>query len=150
MATNVPSEDVEQQRFVAWLDEQGIPYWHTNNEMWTKSWKQKSRAKAMGVKSGIPDLFVVFQQGLVGIEMKRSKNGVVSETQKYWAFILEAAGVPVYVCRGKDHAVDTVTKLLSEGYTKLPSEVIKNAEKFSKKRQKRRKTTKKPKNDCPF
>ena len=118
MSRECPSEDAEQISFVQWLDDERIPHWHTNNEMWTKSWKQKNRSKNMGVKSGIPDLFLVFKEGLVGIEMKRQYGGVVSPTQKYWGSVLEGAGVPCFVCRGKDNAVETVTHLLSHGFTK--------------------------------
>lgn len=138
-----PSEDTEQISFVEYLDEQRIPYWHTNNEMWTNSWSQKTRAKEMGVKSGIPDLFVVFEQGLVGIEMKRKEKGVVSPTQMYWANLLERAKIPVYVCRGKEKAVETIEYLLKNGYSKMQIEetyeefiIRKNAEKLKKKRQK--------------
>lgn len=138
-----PSEDTEQISFVEYLDEQRIPYWHTNNEMWTNSWSQKTRAKEMGVKSGIPDLFVVFEQGLVGIEMKRKEKGVVSPTQVYWANLLERAKIPVYVCRGAEKAVETIEHLLKNGYSKMQIEetyeefiIRKNAEKLKKKRQK--------------
>lgn len=151
MATTVPTEDAEQMAFVRWLDTQGIPYWHTNNEMWTKSWKQKTRSKQMGTKSGIPDLFLCFEGKLVGIEMKRQKGGVVSPTQKYWAAILSASGVEVFVCRGCQHAIETVTELLnSVEYNKLPRSVIENAEKLQKIAEKPQKTLKKLKNDCPF
>ena len=138
-----PSEDTEQISFVEYLDEQRIPYWHTNNEMWTNSWSQKTRAKEMGVKSGIPDLFIVFEQGLVGIEMKRKEKGVVSPTQMYWANLLERAKIPVYVCRGAEKAVETIEHLLKNGYSKMQIEetyeefiIRKNAEKLKKKRQK--------------
>ncbi len=136
-----PSEDDEQISFVSYLDDRRIPYWHTNNEMWTKSWSQKVRAKNMGVKSGIPDLFVVFKEGLVGIEMKRKKNGVVSPTQKFWAKMLERAGVPVYVCRGADNAIETVEYLLKNGYSLLQvdetyEEYVWRVEMEKKKRQK--------------
>lgn len=138
-----PSEDDEQISFVSYLDDRRIPYWHTNNEMWTKSWSQKVRAKNMGVKSGIPDLFVVFKEGLVGIEMKRKKNGIVSPTQKFWAKMLERAGIPVYVCRGADNAIETVEYLLKNGYSLLEveetyEEYCYRIEMEKKKRQKKR------------
>ena len=138
-----PSEDTEQISFVEYLDEQPMPFWHPNNEMRTNSWSQKTRAKEMGVKSGIPDLFVVFEQGLVGIEMKRKEKGVVSPTQMYWANLLERAKIPVYICRGKDKAVETVEHLLKNGYSKMQVEetyeeflLRKKAEELKKKRQK--------------
>lgn len=151
MATTVPTEDAEQIAFVRWLDTQGIPYWHTNNEMWTKSWKQKTRSKQMGTKSGIPDLFLCFDGKLVGIEMKRQKGGVVSPTQKYWASILHSAGVEVFVCRGCAHAIETVETLLnSVEYKKMPMSEIKKAEELQKIAEKPKKSLKTPKNDCPF
>lgn len=150
MTSPVPSEDQEQIWFVQWLDEQGIPYWHTNNEMWTKSWKQKNRAKAMGVQSGIPDLFLALDGCLVGIEMKRTKGGVVSDNQKYWGTILEAAGVACFVCRGHEHAIETVQELLSDGYKKMPKSVIQKAEKLREMAEKKQKSSKKQKNECPF
>lgn len=150
MTVPVPSEDVEQIHFVQWLDEEGIPYWHTNNEMWTKSWKQKTRAKAMGVKSGIPDLFLAFDGKLVGIEMKRTKGGVVSDNQKYWGTILEGSGVPCFVCRGCDHAIATVEQLLSEGYKKMPKQIIENAEKYKEIAEKKKISRQIKKNECPF
>lgn len=151
MTVPVPSEDQEQIWFVQWLDEQGIPYWHTNNEMWTKSWKQKNRAKAMGVKSGIPDLFLCFDGKLVGIEMKKTKGGVVSDNQKYWGTILEAAGIPCFVCRGNEHAQETVQELLASGEVKMmPKTVIENAEKLKEMSEKKKKERKISKNDCPF
>lgn len=151
MTVPVPSEDVEQIHFVQWLDGEGIPYWHTNNEMWTKSWKQKNRAKEMGVKSGIPDLFLAFDGKLVGIEMKRTKGGVVSENQKYWGTILEAAGIPCFVCRGCDHAIQTVEELLSSGdVKKMPKQIIENAEKFKEIAEKKKIMKKIQKNECPF
>lgn len=150
MTSPVPTEDAEQMTFVEWLELQHIPYWHTNNEMYSKSWKQKNRSKKMGTKSGIPDLFLCFNGRLVGIEMKRTKGGVVSPTQRYWGTILAGAGVECFVCRGCDHAIETVTSLLSDGYKKMPNSVIKNAEKAQKIAEKPKKSTKKQKNDCPF
>lgn len=124
----IPSEDDEQVAFVQWMDLQHIPYFHVNNEMWTKSWKQKARSKAMGTKSGIPDLFVVFNEGIVGFEMKRKRNGTVSPTQKYWGRLLSLVGVPVYCCRGCDSAISTYTYLIKNGYTKCSEKKIQEAE----------------------
>lgn len=98
----------------------GIPFWHTNNEMFTKSWKQKDRAKAMGVQSGIPDLFVCFPGQLVGIEMKRKDGGVVSANQKYWAYIIEQCNIPVWVAHGYDEAMEVIAKYEHLGKVKIP------------------------------
>lgn len=116
----VPTEDEEQMLVVEELAKRKIPCWHTNNEMWTKSWKQKKRSKDMGVQSGIPDLFVCFPGQLVGIEMKRRKGGVVSPTQKYWANIIEQCGIPVWVAHGYDEAMEVVAKYTHLGKIKIP------------------------------
>lgn len=110
----MPTEDEEQMAFVQWLDTQHIPYWHTNNEMWTKSWKQKTRSKAMGTQSGIPDLFLVFKNKIIGIEMKRQKRGVVSDNQKRWHKILGLGGVPCYVAHGCGEAIMLTRGLISQ------------------------------------
>lgn len=116
----IPSEDAEQVAVVQELEARGIPYWHTNNEIWTSSWKQKARAKAMGTQSGIPDLFVCFPGQLVGIEMKRRKGGVVSPNQKYWAAIIEQCNIPVWVAHGYDEAMEVVAKYEHLGKIKKP------------------------------
>ena len=121
----IPSEDAEQVAVVQELEARGIPYWHTNNEIWTSSWKQKARAKAMGTQSGIPDLFVCFPGQLVGIEMKRRKGGVVSPNQKYWAAIIEQCNIPVWVAHGYDEAMEIVEKYEALGKIKLPELEIK-------------------------
>ena len=61
----------------------------------------------------------------------------------YWANLLERAKIPVYVCRGKEKAVETIEHLLKNGYSKMQIEetyeefiIRKNAEKLKKKRQK--------------
>lgn len=149
MTTSVPTEDVEHKNFVVWLAENNIPFWHTNNEWYSKSWKQKKRSKEMGAKSGIPDLFICLDGKLVGIEMKRQKGGVVSPSQRYWGYILEHAGVECFVCRGRDHAVETVEYLLKTN-KKMPVETIKEAERFIKIKENPRKSPKNDKNSCPF
>ena len=147
----IPTEDQEQIEFVQWLDINDIPHWHTNNEMWTKSWKQKMRSKRMGTKSGIPDLFLCFDGKLIGIEMKRQKGGVVSDNQKYWGYILENAGVHCFVCRGCDHAIETVVSLMHDGsVNKMPLKTIENAKKYLKMDEKPLKKVDKEKNDSPF
>lgn len=115
-----PTEDAEQMAVVAELTKRGIPFWHTNNEIWTSSWKQKGRSKAMGTQSGIPDLFVCFPGQLVGIEMKRQKGGVVSDNQKYWAQIIEQCNIPVWVAHGYDEAMEVVAKYEHLGKIKQP------------------------------
>lgn len=168
MSTNTtPIEDVEQINFISELDKRGYKYWHTHNEMWTKSWKQKQKAKDLGIQSGIPDLFICFKQGIVGIEMKRQKGGVVSPTQRYWHKLLEACGIRCYVCRGCDSAIETLNYLENDGFEKLDLDFVWQCDEELLKEQmgldkveKRAKSAKKPKkvqkkskiskNDLPY
>lgn len=157
-----PLEDEEQINFIAELDRRGYKYWHTNNEMWTSSWAQKKKAQEMGVQSGIPDLFIVFKQGIVGFEMKRVKGGVVSPTQKYWHKVLEAAGIPCFICRGCESAIETLDYLETQmAYSNLDvndlwrwdEELLAEQMglmKNKKNSKKTEKSAKKPKNDLPY
>lgn len=110
----IPTEDVEQQRFVQWLRLKGITHFRVPNETFTKSWAQKNKNKALGVVSGVPDMFVALPGiGLVGIEMKRIKGGVVSPTQKEWIDRLNTIpGVAAHVAKGCDEAIAIVESYL--------------------------------------
>lgn len=110
--------------------------------MWTNSIKQVMRAKAMGVQSGIPDLFICFPHQLVGIEMKRKYGGVVSENQKYWANIIEQCDIPVWVAHGCDEAIEVAEKYLHLGKIDCPPK----PKKVSKSIKKPRKTKNKYEN----
>lgn len=116
-----PTEDAEHMAVVRALRAKGIPFWHTPNEIWTQSIKQKIRSKALGTQSGIPDLFVCFPGQIVGIEMKRKKGGVVSPTQKYWAQILEQCNIPVWVAHGYEEAMEVIAKYEPLGKVKIPT-----------------------------
>lgn len=114
------SEDAEQIKVVNELTARGIPFWHTNNEWFSTSVKQKVRSKAMGVQSGIPDLFVCFPGQLVGIEMKRKDGGTVSSNQKKWAYIIEQCKIPVWVAHGYDEAMEIIAKYEPLGKVLIP------------------------------
>jgi len=108
----IPTEEQEQQMFIGWLVISDLNYWHTPNSTYTKSWKQKARNKLMGVQSGIPDLFVIVNNQLVGVEMKRTKGGVVSANQKVWIERLNNANVPTKVCKGAQEAIKYIQEFM--------------------------------------
>ncbi|MCE7073679.1 VRR-NUC domain-containing protein [Dyadobacter sp. CY327] len=63
-----------------------------------------SKAKALGLEQGIPDLFLMFPgHRLVCIELKR-KGGVVSGEQKKKHAAMQEMGFPVYVVKAKTPA----------------------------------------------
>jgi len=101
----VPTEQQEQIALVQYLTIRGIPHFRVPNETYTKSWNQKRLNKALGVKSGVPDLFVIYKNRMKAVELKRKKGGVTSDAQKEWIGILNEAGIPAKVCKGSDEAI---------------------------------------------
>jgi hypothetical protein len=114
---NTPTEDQECHTLVDYLEilkQQGkvIVFSHTANETYTKSWKQKARNKRMGVRSGVPDYIIVTKKHTIFLEMKRTKGGVVSATQKEWVKAIQDTGVACEVCRGFDEAKEFLDSYL--------------------------------------
>lgn len=116
MPNDSPLEFDEQCVFVQWLELKHIRFTAIPNDTYTKSWKQKAKKKAEGVRAGFPDLVVVIspEQSIDGlgkflaIEMKRVKGGVVSESQKEWIQALGEADVIAHICKGADEAIELV------------------------------------------
>lgn len=117
---NYPSEDFEQKQLVLWLRRNKIPHHHSANEMWTSSFKQKARNKAMGVSSGFPDLVIAIPpdmarngSGIVlAIELKRQRGGRTTPNQRMWLALLNRTGVPAQVCNGKLEAIKFISQYL--------------------------------------
>lgn len=68
---------------------------------------EAARFKAMGVKAGVPDLFLPAARcGYHGlwIELKRAKGGRVSPEQMAWLGALEVQGYAAKVCHGWEEA----------------------------------------------
>jgi hypothetical protein len=111
-----PYEWRECQTFVEWCHYSGIKYCHLGQETFTRSWKQKSKNKMMGVTRGFPDYCVVIpaekldiaSPRTIFIEMKRKKGGRTSKEQKEWIQALNDSGIDTYVCKGADEAIKTV------------------------------------------
>jgi hypothetical protein len=90
-----------------------VEYTHTANETYTKSPMQKARNTRTGVRSGIPDMVVVFKNAVLFLELKRPDGGVVSKSQKAWMEALRAVGGPVHceIARGFDSAKIIIDKM---------------------------------------
>jgi hypothetical protein len=112
MTLAVPVEEIEQRIFVQWLELKGIRFSAIPNSTYTKSWKQKTKNTAAGLRPGLPDLVLIVNKQVIWIEMKRSKGGVVSTSQKAWIKALNEAGTPAYVCAGAEVAIAIVQKHL--------------------------------------
>jgi len=105
MAEVIPTEAEEQIMFVQWLRLHKLAHWRVPSETYTKSWRQKRMNTALGVVKGVPDLFVIVDNKLVAVEMKRLKRSVTSPEQKVWIERLNKAGVPAKVCKGCKEAI---------------------------------------------
>ena len=83
---------------------------------------EAGRFRAMGVKSGVPDIFLpVARFGWHGlfIEMKRTRGGRLSPEQKAWIRDLGAQGYCALVCCGWEEAKENILEYLRpEGVTK--------------------------------
>lgn len=76
---------------------------------------EAGRFKAMGVKSGVPDLFLpVARRGFHGlwIELKRAEGGRVSANQRAWITMLSEQGYRAEVCHGWNEAAELITAYL--------------------------------------
>jgi len=115
-ALPVPTEYLEQVMFVQWLRANDIPHFRVPNETYTKSWSQKAKNKALGVSPGVCDLFVAIPKvGLIGIEMKRTKNSVTSDAQTQWIEILNSLpGVQAFITYGHKEAISVVEAFLPD------------------------------------
>lgn len=105
----VLSEHLEQARFVSWFRKTfpdvriiAIP----NGGSRSKS--QGGKLKAEGVSAGVPDLLI--PDGMIWVEMKRTKGGSVSAVQKDWHRYLEGIEQTVIVGYGFE---DAKAKLLA-------------------------------------
>lgn len=117
-------EEIEARAVAQYLDllqTQGkvLVFSHIANETYTKSWNQKSRNKAMGVRSGIPDYVIVTPHYVLFLELKRKKGGVLSPTQKAW---LKAIGQGKQTISGVAKGFDEAKELIDQAIPYMPNE----------------------------
>lgn len=111
-------EDREHYAVVQWCEVQGIPIFHVPNNTWTKSVMQRTRNSLLGVRAGVPDLWVpIGNVGLLVIEMKRpketGKTNYPTPAQKVWIETLNACpGVQATVAYGAEEAIKFITSYL--------------------------------------
>ena len=117
-----PTEEQEQATVFQWvtLMRNRFPEldlcFHIPNGGW-RSKPEAVRFKRIGVKPGVPDLFLpVARGGWHGlfIEMKRKDKGRVTADQKAWIEALEGQMYRAVVCYGSEEACDVLYKYLTE------------------------------------
>ena len=83
-----------------------------NGAQLAKPWHAK-RLKAQGMQPGCVDLLIFGAGRTVGIELK-APGGYLSPVQKSFHARLEAAGVPVFVCRSLDEIAAVTADIVTE------------------------------------
>ena len=76
------------------------------------------KLKAMGVRPGIPDLFLAIRRGPypgLWIELKKIKGGKTSPEQDIWIDHFKSQGYGAIVCYGWESARDTILEYLKYG-----------------------------------
>jgi hypothetical protein len=127
LTTQLRTEAREQCIVAHYLDilkSQGkiLQYSATPSSTYTTSWNQKIKNKNMGVKKGVPDLTIVHSRGVLYIEMKKIKGGLVSKEQKEWIRDLnsveESPGSQILalVCKGAEEAKTVINEVIGQEY----------------------------------
>ena len=116
-----PSEEAEQTALLRWAEYNRAAHpqlkllLHIPNGG-LRGKAEAGRFKAMGVKPGVPDLFLpVARGGFHGlwIEMKRIKSGKLSTVQQGWISALQEQGYMAVMCRGWCEASETIIRYLA-------------------------------------
>lgn len=117
---NVPTEAQEQTELFKWAELQKCKYpelelLHHIPNGGSRNKIEAARLKAQGVKPGVPDVFLpVARKSYHGlyIELKRRKNGHVSDLQEKWIEVLNVQGYMAVVCYGCQEAIETILQYL--------------------------------------
>lgn len=120
------TEDAEQKALFAWIALDGIKkhpdlkwLFHIPNGG-SRHKAEAAKLKAMGVKSGVPDLCLPIKRGpysglyieLKRIKLKNKKGGGTSDNQDDWISFLQSQGYGAIVCYGWIEAKDTLISYL--------------------------------------
>ena len=114
----VPTEDQEQEAFFEWIRYQEHTYpginlaFHVPNGG-SRNVVEAAKFKRIGVKAGVPDIIIPVAKGKyhgMYIEMKRTKNGRLSEAQANWMQALNQQGYYAVMAKGCKEAIEFVRK----------------------------------------
>lgn len=127
---SIPTEHDEQKALITWADLQAAKHPELYLLYAIPNGGARSRAtagklKAEGVRSGVPDLCLPVPRGDfhgLYIEMKRSKGGFTSATQKWWHAALLGLSHSVRVCKSFEEGREALLEYLA-----LPAKIIMHA-----------------------
>lgn len=117
----IPTEEDEQMAVIDWAEKRTSVYpalklLHHIPNGGKRTITEAKRFKAMGVKAGVPDLFLPVPRGRyhgLWIEMKRTQDGKVSENQKWWIGALNSLGYSAQVAYGAEQAIRQLEEYLN-------------------------------------
>lgn len=111
--SRLPLESEEQATVVQWLELKGLKFTSIPNSTWTTSKRQKMLNRITGLRAGLPDLLIVHGGNILFVEMKRRKEGRLSESQRGWIDALNTVGnCQAVVCAGAEEAIATISRIL--------------------------------------
>lgn len=119
-AVTAPTEEDEQITLFEWAGRMTYTYpelrwlYHVPNGG-SRGKAEAGRFKAMGVKSGVPDVALdIPRGGLHGlrVEMKRRDGGKLSDAQREWIDHYNAIGYRAVVCHGWQEAAKAIEEYL--------------------------------------
>lgn len=123
MNNTIPTEAQEQATLFHWAQMRTGQYpelallYHIPNGGYRKP-SEAARFKAEGVKAGVPDLCLPVAKGIyhgLYIELKRQRNGKVSDNQTTWINALTEQGYAVCVAHGWVEAAEVLTRYIQKG-----------------------------------
>lgn len=114
MRLPVPTEAEEARTLVAYLRLRGLKFTHIGNETGhsPEARRRAIRLKQQGTSPGVPDYFILTPQGVIWIELKRTKGSTTSPQQRDWIAALNAAGTPAFIAKGAEEAIAIVERYL--------------------------------------
>lgn len=103
----IPTEHEEQREFVKWFRQsfKGVRIFAIPNGG-ARNIATATRLKVEGVSAGVPDLYIPAWK--LWLEMKRQKGGRLDPAQKDWIDYLETCGDMVLICKGAEHAKESI------------------------------------------
>jgi hypothetical protein len=113
----VPTEHQEQVKLIQWCNAHPVADCIFSSQAGVRTTiGTANKAKAEGMRKGVPDLFLpVPAGGFHGlfIELKRVKNAKPSKEQQDWIEFLNKQGYFAIVCYGADEAIAVIQRYLT-------------------------------------
>lgn len=122
---NTSTEEREHLALASWLDAKRVLWCHPSPNVYraalakykTTPWNIAHKARALGVKAGVPDILIFTKarnDRPTAVELKRCQDdgpSRIDDKQERWLDGLKRCGWNARVCYGCEEALDYLTKL---------------------------------------